>query len=328
MRVLIHRWGWFSLLLVWSACAKESIDYPIWEVQTPTTLPLTDLHMLNANEGFLSVGDHFSKGLVLTTADGGRTWDTLSTYNTGIRGLSKSTASQLYIGESGQVLHQYSYGFSSSTPYNSSTVQQFNTGGWWSWHSLLELSSGTVLLAGGENFGRGFVHRYTQGQWDSVQTFVHELRDLAQTPDGAVHAVGYGLIVRSTDEGQTWTPAPIEGDFFRGIDFPTADIGYVVGEYGAVYKTTNAGQDWQLCRAGSSVFASPNALLRDLAFRDADEGFLVGTGGLVYRTTDGGKTWKKVENLASGGDYNAVCITQGRAYLLGATGQLTVIELE
>ncbi len=196
------------------------------------------------------------------------------------------------------------------------------------WDDLVALPNGDKLLIGGENFGRGYAHRSSNSGFVLQDTFMHELREIVLGADGALHAVGYGTIMRSTDEGHTWTVAPVQGDFFRGIHFPTPQVGYVVGEYGAVYKTTNAGVDWRQCRAGTSVFANPDVLLRGIAFVDENEGFLVGTRGTVFRTTDGGKQWKKVTNLPSELDYMGIAIPFGqRAYLYSLQGIIVGLEL-
>jgi photosystem II stability/assembly factor-like uncharacterized protein len=202
-------------------------------------------------------------------------------------------------------------------------------GGWWSWHQAVALSNGDALFVGGENFGNGFIHRYeaSTNNFAPSDTFQHELRDVVQTADGILHAVGYGLVMRSDDDGTHWEISRVQGDFFRGVDFPSVDVGYVVGEYGSVYKTTDGGQSWRNCRAGNSLFANPNKLLRDLAFVDEETGFLVGTGSVVYQTTNGGKTWQQLKNLDNKSDYQRIEIQQNRVYLLGHYGQLFWWEL-
>ena len=323
------RWGWMPYLLLLGsvllgACAKEDLSYPIQQIQVPTALSLTDLYLLDGQQGYLSGGTHFTNGMVWQTNDGGLTWDSLGAFGTGVYGLAK-TPGRLLIGESGQTLHRLPDLFAINL-----APELYSTAGWWAWHSLALLPSGRVLMAGGENFGRGFLHQYdpSTGAFSLLEERNNELRDLAVTADGAIHAVGHASILRAAQEGDTFTIAPIAGDFFQGIDFPTAEVGYVVGAYGAVYKTTNGGRDWFQCRAGTSVFANPNALLEDVAFVNEQEGFLVGTGGTVFRTTDGGQTWKQVRNLAFDIDYTAIRIQEGRAYLLGKAGKLVRIELE
>jgi len=72
----------------------------------------------------------------------------------------------------------------------------------------------------------------------------------ALNPD-TVYAVGcnanyyYGLILRSFNGGQTWTTKNISNTYgFYCVEFPTATIGYTCGWNGRIYKTVDAGDNW------------------------------------------------------------------------------------
>jgi photosystem II stability/assembly factor-like uncharacterized protein len=317
-RILYYFLLWYALL----GCRQEELAAPIIEYQFPTDLSLTDVHFLNNQQGFISAGNIFTKGLVFQTSDAGATWTLFDSFDRGIYSLNHIDQT-LFIGETGQQVYQLN--LNAPNGFNAKRV----SGGWWPWHSKIVRSNGDMLFVGGENFGRGFVHQYTAstGSFVLTDTFNHELREIVQTPNGTIHAVGYGLVLRSTNQGQTWEVSTVQGDFFRGVSFPSNDIGYVVGEYGSVYKTTDGGQSWRNCRAGNSLFANPDKLLRDIAFLDEQTGFLVGTGSVVWRTTDGGQSWAKVTNLDFKTDYQKIEIYNGIAYLLGHYGQLFRVEL-
>lgn len=309
------------LLFLWTSCAQEELPYPITKQQLPTTLALTDVYFLDKQQGFASVGNIFTSGLVFQTTNSGQTWTVLDSFNQGVHSLSYD-GQNLLIGETGQLLHQWN-------PSTGNKNSKRLGAGWWSWHSQVSLANGNILLVGGENFGRGFIHTYSPSRntFTLTDTFNHELRDIVQTSNGTIHVVGYGLVMRSTNNGKDWQISNLQGDFFRGVDFPSDDVGYVVGEYGAVYKTTNGGASWFNCRIGNSLFANPNKLLRDIAFLDENTGFLVGTGSIAFRTTDGGKTWKKASNLDFKTNYQHIKIHEGVAYLLGHYGELFRMEL-
>lgn len=307
--------------LLWTSCAQEELPYPLQEQQLPTDLSLTDIVFINSQEGYISAGNIFTHGLVFTTTDGGQTWAIQDSFNQGVHSLSHQRQ-ELLVGETGQQFYQY------NLATNAINVERVD-GGWWPWHSQVVLNNGKVLLVGGENFGRGFVHLYnpTDDSFSLQDTFNHELRAIIQTPNGTLHAVGYGLVLKSTDQGASWEVSNLQGDFFRGVSFPSDAVGYVVGEYGTVYKTTDGGSSWSNCRAGNSLFANPDKLLRDVAFVDENTGFLVGTGSVAFRTTDGGQTWKKASNLDFKTNYQHIKIYNNKAYLLGHFGQLLVLEL-
>jgi photosystem II stability/assembly factor-like uncharacterized protein len=72
--------------------------------------------------------------------------------------------------------------------------------------------------------------------------------------------------------------------YFNAIEFPVdSRVGYVVGDEGILYKTTDAGEHWQgypTC-AGRPLYA--------LCFpTDNNTGYAVGNGGTIIKTDDGG----------------------------------------
>lgn len=68
---------------------------------------------------------------------------------------------------------------------------------------------------------------------------------------------------------------------FKSVHFPTADVGYIVGSGGAIYKTENSGVLW--VQQASPVTTT----LEDVFFTDATHGFAVGWSGTIIYTTDG-----------------------------------------
>lgn len=310
------------LSLLWfTACEVENFNYPSSMRQLPTELNLKDAYFFNKDTGYVCAGGIFTTGLVLKTQDGGTTWDTFMNTNTGVNSFSYQNGI-FSISESGQNLH------SSSNFQNWSFVHA--NGGWWNWQKHIRLADNSIILVGGENLGRGFLHwkRPNENFISIKDSFEHELMDITVTPNRTLYTVGYGVIMKSTDEGNSWIVSNVTGDFFRGVDFVTDHVGYVVGEYGSVYKTTDSGDSWTQCRGANSVFADPNKLLRDIAFVDEHNGFLVGGGNMVFHTTDGGKVWKKIVNLDGYADFNAIRIFNKKAYLCGNNGLLLVVDLE
>lgn len=316
----------FSCLLVGVVvgnigCNSETVSYASKMYTLPTNLDLSDVYFINQDTGFVSAGGIFTSGLVLGTKNGGNTWDTISIYDQGVNSLSYRNGI-LTASVCGQRMYT-SVDFSNWTYANASL-------GWWNWQKHVRLADNRVLLVGGENFGRGFMHVYdpSLGRLLLLDTFDHEVTDIAATSNRTMHAVGYGLIMKSTDEGNSWIISSITGDFFTGVDFVNNNVGYVVGEYGSVYKTENGGNSWQSCRTGNSVFTDQMNLLRDVAFVDESTGFLVGTNNLIFRTTNEGKVWKKITNLDGYADFNAIRIQHGKAYITGQEGNLLIIDLE
>jgi photosystem II stability/assembly factor-like uncharacterized protein len=74
----------------------------------------------------------------------------------------------------------------------------------------------------------------------------------------------------------------------NGVHLLDSGIAFVVGDAGAILKSTNAGMTWSPLTSGTK-----NAL-HGVYFFDATQGVAVGDQGLILRTTDGGAMWQSV----------------------------------
>lgn len=119
-------------------------------------------------------------------------------------------------------------------------------------------------------------------------------RMLAATHAGArIVAVGdHGVILLSDDGGRTFREArhvPVSSTL-TGVSFSDARTGWAVGHWGAILRTTDAGEHWTLQHSDRSV----DQPLFSVYFRTREEGWAVGLWSLMLHTTDGGATWSAV----------------------------------
>ncbi len=119
-------------------------------------------------------------------------------------------------------------------------------------------------------------------------------------------AVGdWGTIISTRDGGATWedrslavTPVKTEEGPGRttttitddiilyDVSFPDPQHGFIVGEFGTLLVTSDAGATW-------TPRATPTEkTLFGVHFATPDRGWVVGIDGLVLRTDDGGRTWQ------------------------------------
>jgi hypothetical protein len=118
----------------------------------------------------------------------------------------------------------------------------------------------------------------------------HELSaDRPQAQSGPIGAPNAGR----PHPAHTWQLlATLPGSIIHDISFPTAAIGYAVGEGGQVWKTANAGANWtQVLSAGSSYYFYGVAALTAKkvvisGFYDSSQ-----TYGVFRWTENGGLTW-------------------------------------
>lgn len=141
--------------------------------------------------------------------------------------------------------------------------------------------------------------------WETLQTGTKRtLLGIAfATPEIGVAVGDYGTIIRTEDGGSTWTTVPMPeevrlpeevaevvrpGDvLLYDISFTTAERGVVVGEFGTIFLTEDAGRSWR------SVESPVASTLFGVGFADAERGWAVGLDSVMISTADGGLTWKE-----------------------------------
>lgn len=175
----------------------------------------------------------------------------------------------------------------------------------------------------------------------------------------------YGAILQTTNGGLNWI-IKTQFDQFGMIDihFPTASTGYAVGSNGVIWKTTNAGNNWnymffsdfwlhsvffindrvgwiaggslqsdiilKTTNNGSSWFVvrqtSQNGLLSGIFFIDEENGWACGDGGTILRTRDGGESWiKETTNIQN--HLQEFSFANNQGYCVGYLGSILKYDL-
>ena len=138
--------------------------------------------------------------------------------------------------------------------------------------------------------------------WNIVATPRSLLYRLAVGPRGVLWASGDGgTVLRSEDEGQTWSQVHTRIDMpdgFRGIDAPGEGMAVAVSDFGGVIiRTVDGGRNWDRI--------TPPAPYEDLSlsavrFSNSESGWAVGEKGVILSTNDGGKSWKFEAQMGAG----------------------------
>jgi len=102
---------------------------------------------------------------------------------------------------------------------------------------------------------------------------------------------GLGIVLKTTDGGDNWTPMTEYG--IAGIErcsFPTLETGYAVGWTDDIMKTTDGGQTWENIELINNVY-----YYSSVEFKDENNGIVLvkpsSTPYTAYYTSDGGTTW-------------------------------------
>ena len=136
----------------------------------------------------------------------------------------------------------------------------------------------------------------------SIEKHLFKVR--AVDPQTAWAVGDWGTIIHTTDGGATWkdqslgvikvqtieapgrTTNVVSDDvILSDVWFPDAKHGFIVGEFGTLLMTDDAGVTWrrQATPTEKTLFG--------VHFIGADRGWVVGIDGLVMHTEDGGRTW-------------------------------------
>ncbi|NVO04037.1 MAG: T9SS type A sorting domain-containing protein [Bacteroidetes bacterium] len=129
--------------------------------------------------------------------------------------------------------------------------------------------------------------------WDTTYSTAMPFgfNDISYTSLATIIAVGQnintgnldsGLIVKSTDSGNSWTTLSTIG--LTCLSFPSTNIGYVGGINGSILKTIDGGNNWNVLNTGT------NSYVRSIFFINDTIGFVCGNDTLL-KTTDGGLNW-------------------------------------
>jgi len=95
------------------------------------------------------------------------------------------------------------------------------------------------------------------------------------------------IILRNSVSDTTWydvSPITKEDGIFVGVSAPSANVIYVCGTGGMIYKSADGGDTW-------TVSATPTTQnLNAIYFYDENHGFAVGDSGVILHTSNGGLT--------------------------------------
>ncbi|MFI5222561.1 MAG: YCF48-related protein [Bacteroidia bacterium] len=154
----------------------------------------------------------------------------------------------------------------------------------------------------------------TNAQWTQVTIPTNnDLLDVSFIDNNKGFVITNDSVFITTNGGTSWTSNrvisyPIGGSMNRCM-FTDATHGFVCGEAGYVYATTDGGQTW-VSRSTPDTPSSPFYVyyfgnLNGIWFNDNNNGWVVGDSGSIWKTTNAGVSWTKV---ASGTTKNLYCV--------------------
>jgi photosystem II stability/assembly factor-like uncharacterized protein len=256
-------------VLILAGCGEGQPADP-WEViELGTAASFRDVYFLDAENGWMvgEVGVSIPGGILARTHDGGLTWE----YRTGI--LGKRSGSH-------------------SVDLNAVHFVDLMRG-------TIAAEAGTMVTTGDGG-----------ATWEKVYPVgpvYAQFRDLDFVDDSHGWAIGRLGVRRTEDGGSTWKRIDEELESAgESIDMIDRERGWMVGQFGQVWRTGDGGITWERVPAlgdlgGLSGDEKP--WLRSVCFVDADHGWAAGSWSempefeqydwaVIIHTRDGGRTWE------------------------------------
>ena len=346
--------GALALAAAAGARGGEEPAAPKWvKVDVGTKTDLLAVHFPTPEKGWAVGRD----GLVLASADGGKTWAKQDS------GLAKSDLYSVFFldAERGWACGDVGDGpkvgghMVMNRPLTGAAVIRTTDGGkTWkpSWAPtnfvltdiwMLSADRGVMVSHGGPEHKDGdtLVGSEGGGKWASTRafralhavTFLNEKTGFAvgtpvmvgfmPTPKDPLYVEKGCRLVRTDDGGRTWAPVKhpeLGANELVGISFAGGKAGWAAGMGETILATTDGGETW--ARQESGVTSH----LRDVFALDAEHAWAVGHEGTIIATADAGKTWQRAES-GTGEHLRRVCFpSPACAVSVGLGG--TILRLE
>jgi hypothetical protein len=257
-------------------------------IPSPTTINIAKIKFFDVNTGVIAGG-----GGIYRTTNLGAYW-----FHTDIERISDCVSA-----DGNTMFACY------SSPYGGE-VKSTNNGESWSGlypigHTVLALffiNANTGYATSYNNSGGisyHYLNKTTTGgyNWAWVTSFTSQL-GYGGTGDIFISGMDTGYYTSKNQSGKyinrflggNGISCPVE-DFQVGLHFINGKTGWSAGENGSVYKTTNAGVNWNNCNTPVT------SNLNDIFFINDQIGWAVGANGTILKTTNGG--YVPVEQLSN-----------------------------
>lgn len=263
-------------------------------VGTLTNAPFLDIQFANPNLG-IAVG---AEGQISRTTDGGNSWN-VQTYLNPNSG-SYEVLNSVHFADASTVYIAGGY-------FEMIVLKSTDGGGNWTrltlpsyfqrLKSVYFTDPNTGYIGGGDQFsgGVGRIYQTTDGglNWDTLSTGVtNYFNDIYFTDsnNGVIGCVNDGLILKTSNAGQTWTQVanPAGTSAIGEFSFYDTNNGYACTLGGKIVKTTDGGSTWTLNGDVSNIILS----LYSISVPSAAFGLTAGASavyaqlGTVIGTTD------------------------------------------
>lgn len=304
--------------VIFSSCEKERDMLPFEELQTGIESDLRGIHMDNSGRLFVSGGDD-DHGFVYISSDSGKTWQLkTNTFDKSVNDIWMETDDTGFTVDKDVLIY--------STDNAGSSWSQYLPDSWplsvnRNLRDITRSDSSTLVICGGKNFGNGLIYvSHDNGITWEYSEYTHELRGVSFRGSGKGLAVGYGVVLRTSSNGDDWLIIDSPSEFFTGITVGNNDAYFLCGFNGGLYATFNDGDSWKNLKKNNRTFSSRDRF--NCIASHLNTIVACGENGLAGISTDNGETWKFYKSFNNGSINDVVILSAGLAIAAGDDGKV------
>ncbi len=303
----------FPAILLLTGCRKECLELPWEKLQTGTIEDLYSMALSNDGEVWVVGGDSWYSGVVLHSPDAGLNATIIHQTDKALLTIHRSTDG--YLLTTGVDGHMWKYEEGPGWTYSHPNYWAISRG-------ITSFPGAHSIVVGGNAFESGYMFTPdVSGNAAHLFEHLNRINSVVTIDSSTAVCVGYGVVYRTENQGDTWNIQDIYGDHYMAIHFPDPETGYIVGYGGSILKTTNRGSTWKNQR-GKKRLAVGGPPFRAVYFKNAQTGVIAGDEGTAWLTKNGGSDWIILEGLPSHIDFLAAGISGSYILLAGSDGAL------
>ncbi len=319
------------VLLACFSCKKEKKAAIQWtEYSAGTAMELKSIFTFtNSDTLYVCGGVREQSGSILRSTDNGLTWQSCFESNS-------ISFSSLYFKNSsiGFALGDFLDIYKTTDGGLNWVHCRFNDSVSYNYRVVLRkldfLNDSVAFACGGDDFGNGILLKSTDkgDSWKKIRTEDHELRDIYFKQDNTAYTCGYGILLHSADAGESWDATSLGDEFFTSLCFADESTAYLSGYNGNLYKSIDGGGSWSQSKKGNSLFSSQRVHFTSLDFSTSQTGIAVGEEGYALITQDGASSWELASTEKELGLNQVKFISEKSGWAVGKKGSLLKFEIQ
>lgn len=305
----------FSSAMLFCSCKKDVLEpQETQQINVPATHDLNSILFVNDTLGFIAGGEKYTSTELLTTTDGGKTWNRFvleKSDSKGVYGLAYNGRNIFAVGYDGKI-------YKPNENQDGWNVMQTPNWEWYQDIAFSEPNRGFIISGEGYRAGRLY-HTDSLGTMSLIDTFDFQLVDVQFATPQIGYIAGYGAALKTVDGGDSWQLLDVRGDFFRSVSCVDQNNIWMAGYNGTIVHTADGGTTWDKQRNGDNPLLKKYRF-RAVVFKDLHTGYAAGDKGLLVKTTDGGAHWSEFKSFT---DKDLKCMTlhpDGSIWVAGTDG--------